>query len=423
MPQLTPSFFFNPLLFNFFMLFIIIYVFANYLLPRFVRLFKTRLYKINNLYCFYINGLYKSNIPNDKNIPYKATNEILFSTDRVLNNTKYSSNEDSVCKVFNGGLVLNALLYKANRSELYKSEIDFVQNVAYKAFKYGRETNLLENRDNYVQYRTISDILARDFYSELTTLIIRTTKDDPKTYDDIVNYIYNIINNDNVSIFFRLNTMRAGYYPNRISQYRDLMDLLEEVIKKHAKDKLIDASMDDMANYYFNLWTKNFSILEQDRDFIFGAYNRYIQVRLERDKVCTEFLLDLEGRAEYMKSWFFPKIKWITRDYSYDAGTFKPRYSEQLDEFKVAEVKYYENYYLAWLEKEKYESMMKPLLDLQKKNLIDPTLNLKDIKFTTLEEYLSPITDIINLGVANRSLLEMQEIETIASTLAAAGII
>ena len=48
MPQLIPFFFVNQVLFNFFMLFIIIYVITKYLLPRFVRLFKTRLH-INNL--------------------------------------------------------------------------------------------------------------------------------------------------------------------------------------------------------------------------------------------------------------------------------------------------------------------------------------------------------------------------------------
>lgn len=188
-------------------------------------------------------------------------------------------------------------------------------------------------------------------------------------------------------------------------------------MENHGKDKLIDRFIDDMVNYYFNLWTKNFSILEQDKDLLFRAYNRYIQVRLERDKACTEFLLDLEGRLELIK---FRAFHSTNMD---NPNTFKFRYSEMLDEFKVSEVKYYENHYLTWLEKEKYESIMKPLLNLQKENLIDPTLNLKDIKFTTLEEYLSPVTDIIKLGVENRSLLEMQEIETIASTLAAAGII
>jgi F-type H+-transporting ATPase subunit 8 len=48
MPQLIPFFFVNQVLFNFLLLTIIIYVFTKYLLPRFVRLFKTRLH-INSL--------------------------------------------------------------------------------------------------------------------------------------------------------------------------------------------------------------------------------------------------------------------------------------------------------------------------------------------------------------------------------------
>lgn len=48
MPQLIPFFFVNQVLFNFALLTIMIYVFSKYLLPRFVRLFKTRLH-INNI--------------------------------------------------------------------------------------------------------------------------------------------------------------------------------------------------------------------------------------------------------------------------------------------------------------------------------------------------------------------------------------
>lgn len=48
MPQLIPFFFVNQVLFNFALLTIIIYIFSKYLLPRFVRLFKTRLH-INSL--------------------------------------------------------------------------------------------------------------------------------------------------------------------------------------------------------------------------------------------------------------------------------------------------------------------------------------------------------------------------------------
>jgi len=48
MPQLVPFFFVNQVIFNFVILTIIIYLFSKYILPRFVRLFKTRLH-INSL--------------------------------------------------------------------------------------------------------------------------------------------------------------------------------------------------------------------------------------------------------------------------------------------------------------------------------------------------------------------------------------
>ena len=48
MPQLIPFFFVNQVLFNFVLLTVMIYIFSKYLLPRFVRLFKTRLH-INSL--------------------------------------------------------------------------------------------------------------------------------------------------------------------------------------------------------------------------------------------------------------------------------------------------------------------------------------------------------------------------------------
>ena len=44
MPQLIPFFFINEVTFNFLILTIIIYTFTKFLLPRFVRLFKTRLH-------------------------------------------------------------------------------------------------------------------------------------------------------------------------------------------------------------------------------------------------------------------------------------------------------------------------------------------------------------------------------------------
>jgi F-type H+-transporting ATPase subunit 8 len=44
MPQLIPFFFVNQVIFNFSLLLLIIYMFTKYILPRFVRLFKTRLH-------------------------------------------------------------------------------------------------------------------------------------------------------------------------------------------------------------------------------------------------------------------------------------------------------------------------------------------------------------------------------------------
>jgi F-type H+-transporting ATPase subunit 8 len=44
MPQLVPFFFVNQVIFNFSLLLLIIYMFTKYLLPRFVRLLKTRLH-------------------------------------------------------------------------------------------------------------------------------------------------------------------------------------------------------------------------------------------------------------------------------------------------------------------------------------------------------------------------------------------
>ena len=48
MQKIIKFFFLNKFLFNFALLTLIIYVFSKYLLPRFVRLFKTRLH-INSL--------------------------------------------------------------------------------------------------------------------------------------------------------------------------------------------------------------------------------------------------------------------------------------------------------------------------------------------------------------------------------------
>ncbi|KAF7847909.1 hypothetical protein BT93_L2461 [Corymbia citriodora subsp. variegata] len=44
MPQLIPFFFVNQVLFNFALLVLLIYLFSKFLLPRFVRLFKSRLH-------------------------------------------------------------------------------------------------------------------------------------------------------------------------------------------------------------------------------------------------------------------------------------------------------------------------------------------------------------------------------------------
>ena len=44
LPQLVPFFFVNQASYNFLLLVIIIYLFSKYILPRFVRLFKTRIF-------------------------------------------------------------------------------------------------------------------------------------------------------------------------------------------------------------------------------------------------------------------------------------------------------------------------------------------------------------------------------------------
>jgi F-type H+-transporting ATPase subunit 8 len=44
MPQLVPFFFINETVFTFSLLIIIIYLFSKYILPRFVRLFITRIF-------------------------------------------------------------------------------------------------------------------------------------------------------------------------------------------------------------------------------------------------------------------------------------------------------------------------------------------------------------------------------------------
>ena len=44
MPQLTPFYFVNQITFVFAMLIIMLYVFSKYLLPKFVRIFCTRLF-------------------------------------------------------------------------------------------------------------------------------------------------------------------------------------------------------------------------------------------------------------------------------------------------------------------------------------------------------------------------------------------
>jgi len=48
MPQLIPFFFVNQMIFNFFFILVLVYMFTNYILPRFVRVLKTRLH-INQL--------------------------------------------------------------------------------------------------------------------------------------------------------------------------------------------------------------------------------------------------------------------------------------------------------------------------------------------------------------------------------------
>ena len=44
MPQLIPFSFVNQVVFNFFLLVLIIYIFTKYLLPKITRLFNTRLF-------------------------------------------------------------------------------------------------------------------------------------------------------------------------------------------------------------------------------------------------------------------------------------------------------------------------------------------------------------------------------------------
>jgi len=44
MPQLVPFFFVNQVIFAFVLLIIMIYVFSKYILPKFVKLFITRIY-------------------------------------------------------------------------------------------------------------------------------------------------------------------------------------------------------------------------------------------------------------------------------------------------------------------------------------------------------------------------------------------
>nr|QCL17430.1 ATP synthase F0 subunit 8 [Graphis scripta] len=43
MPQLVPFFFINEVLFTFVLLILIIYMFTKYILPKFIRLFTTRI--------------------------------------------------------------------------------------------------------------------------------------------------------------------------------------------------------------------------------------------------------------------------------------------------------------------------------------------------------------------------------------------
>jgi F-type H+-transporting ATPase subunit 8 len=47
MPQLVPFFFVNQVTYNFLLLIVIIYMFSKYILPRIVRLFKTRIFLKN----------------------------------------------------------------------------------------------------------------------------------------------------------------------------------------------------------------------------------------------------------------------------------------------------------------------------------------------------------------------------------------
>nr|QBO60704.1 ATP synthase F0 subunit 8 [Usnea subgracilis] len=44
MPQLVPFFFLNQVAFTFTLLIVLIYIFSKYILPRFVRLFNTRVF-------------------------------------------------------------------------------------------------------------------------------------------------------------------------------------------------------------------------------------------------------------------------------------------------------------------------------------------------------------------------------------------
>nr|YP_009512497.1 ATP synthase protein 8 [Pseudevernia consocians]AXJ91933.1 ATP synthase protein 8 [Pseudevernia consocians] len=44
MPQLVPFYFLNQITFAFILLILVIYIFSKYILPRFVRLFNTRVF-------------------------------------------------------------------------------------------------------------------------------------------------------------------------------------------------------------------------------------------------------------------------------------------------------------------------------------------------------------------------------------------
>jgi F-type H+-transporting ATPase subunit 8 len=44
MPQLVPFYFINQVTFTFFLLIVMIYMFSKYILPRFIRLFLTRVF-------------------------------------------------------------------------------------------------------------------------------------------------------------------------------------------------------------------------------------------------------------------------------------------------------------------------------------------------------------------------------------------